>query len=91
MWQASHGRACKHASACGPSVAICGQGLLRELNPGPLAPEARIMPLDQAASGGCLAALHIEESKQGSRVVASLGPPLVLGSLNSGAAGSWAR
>ena len=26
-----------------------GQGLLRELNPGPLAPEARIMPLDQAA------------------------------------------
>ena len=25
-------------------------GLLRELNPGPLAPEARIMPLDQAAS-----------------------------------------
>ena len=26
-----------------------GQGLLRELNPGPLAPEARIIPLDQAA------------------------------------------
>ena len=26
-------------------------GLLRELNPGLLAPEARIMPLDQAASG----------------------------------------
>ena len=26
------------------------RGLLRELNPGPLAPEARIMPLDQAAS-----------------------------------------
>ena len=25
-------------------------GLLRELNPGPLAPEARIMPLDQAAA-----------------------------------------
>ena len=25
-------------------------GLLRELNPGPLAPEARIMPLDQAAN-----------------------------------------
>ena len=25
------------------------KGLLRELNPGPLAPEARIMPLDQAA------------------------------------------
>ena len=25
-------------------------GLLRELNPGPLAPEARIIPLDQAAN-----------------------------------------
>ena len=34
------------------------QGLLRELNPGPLALEARIMPLDQAAitalSGSCV-------------------------------------
>ena len=32
----------------------CGDqhdGLLRELNLGPLAPEARIMPLDQAAGG----------------------------------------
>ena len=28
-------------------------GLLRELNPGPLAPEARIMPLDQAANWLC--------------------------------------
>ena len=28
---------------------IKGKGLLRELSPGPLAPEARIMPLDQAA------------------------------------------
>ena len=27
------------------------KGLLRELNPGPLAPEARIIPLDQAADG----------------------------------------
>ena len=26
------------------------EGLLRELNPGHLAPEARIMPLDQAAN-----------------------------------------
>ena len=26
------------------------EGLFRELNPGPLAPEARIMPLDQTAS-----------------------------------------
>ena len=31
-------------------VKAIGMGLLRELNPGPLAPEARIMPLDQAAS-----------------------------------------
>ena len=29
-----------------------GKGLLRELNPGPLAPEARIIPLDQAANEG---------------------------------------
>jgi hypothetical protein len=28
-------------------------GLLRELNPGPLAPEARIIPLDQAAKCLC--------------------------------------
>ena len=28
------------------------RGLFRELNPGPLAPEARIMPLDQAAMCG---------------------------------------
>ena len=27
-------------------------GLVRELNPGPLAPEARIIPLDQQASLG---------------------------------------
>ena len=32
------------------AVAQSLHGLLRELNPGPLAPEARIMPLDQAAS-----------------------------------------
>ena len=33
------------------SIALTYTGLLRELNPGPLAPEARIMPLDQAAAG----------------------------------------
>ncbi len=27
------------------------QGPVRELNPGPLAPEARIIPLDQQATG----------------------------------------
>ena len=36
------------------------KGLLRELNPGPLAPEARIMPLDQAAS--CSVRFHIDFS-----------------------------
>ena len=30
-------------------IALAKKGLLRELNPGPLAPEARIIPLDQAA------------------------------------------
>ena len=33
------------------SSKVVGKGLLWELNPGPLAPEARIIPLDQAASG----------------------------------------
>ena len=33
------------------SQRVHSSGLLRELNPGPLAPEARIMPLDQAANG----------------------------------------
>ena len=42
------GACCKHA--------FCQKGLLRELNPGPLAPEARIIPLDQAADARLLAA-----------------------------------
>ena len=33
------------------SLGSLTKGLLRELNPGPLAPEARIIPLDQAADG----------------------------------------
>ena len=33
----------------------CAQGLFWELNPGPLAPEARIMPLDQTAMISCVA------------------------------------
>ena len=33
------------------------QGLLRELNPGPLAPKARILPLDKTAG------LFIEDNK----------------------------
>ena len=32
------------------ATALKRKGLLRELNPGPLAPEARITPLDQAAN-----------------------------------------
>ena len=31
-------------------IALAQKGLLRELNPGPVAPEARIIPLDQAAN-----------------------------------------
>ena len=33
------------------SAKVAGKGLLWELSPGPLAPEARIIPLDQAADG----------------------------------------
>ena len=53
-------------------------GLLRELNPGPLAPEARIMPLDQAASWCVLQKLcHPLEKmaeKAGCQVADSHGP-----------------
>ena len=42
----------------------CDIGLLRELNPGPLAPEARIMPLDQAAIWGCLRPTSIHQSSR---------------------------
>ena len=31
-------------------IALAQKGLRRELNPGPLAPKARIIPLDQAAN-----------------------------------------
>jgi hypothetical protein len=41
----SRGRADNHGECPVPNPT----GLLRELNSGPLAPEARIMPLDQAA------------------------------------------
>ena len=34
---------------CSEIFGLKPKGLLRELNPGPLAPEARIIPLDQAA------------------------------------------
>ncbi len=44
-------RATSAAMACGPprQPQEMAKGLFRELNPGPLAPEARIMPLDQTA------------------------------------------
>ena len=47
-------RACMHAAraAAGSPCWAGAGGLLRELSPGPLAPDARIMPLDQAASCG---------------------------------------
>ena len=43
----------ERAAVTEESFRVCARprnGLLRELNPGPLAPEARIMPLDQAAN-----------------------------------------
>ena len=43
MCQTSTLKGCSETSGLQP------KGLLRELNPGPLAPEARIIPLDQAA------------------------------------------
>ena len=42
---------------------VAGKGLLWELNPGPLAPDARIMPLDQTAMSHypfCRAAMEQE-------------------------------
>ena len=42
-------RVCQHKPGSFTITTMCCKGLLRELNPGPLAPEARIMPLDQAA------------------------------------------
>ena len=48
------GHVCSASTSLEPGWArlcvLMAQGLLRELNPGPLAPGARIMPLDQAAS-----------------------------------------
>ena len=52
-----HGHARARALSMTPSSEVDGafggegKGLLWELNPGPLAPEARIIPLDQAADG----------------------------------------
>ena len=43
------------------------RGLLRELNPGPLAPEARIMPLDQAANRGCPRPTVIDQLSKSNR------------------------
>ena len=48
-----------------PMIFKFENGLLRELNPGPLAPWARIMPLDQAATNtyrisGCLSSFSIQ-------------------------------
>ena len=38
-----------HAHCCAAFTANSHEGLFRELSPGPLTPEARIMPLDQTA------------------------------------------
>ncbi|CAK9808550.1 hypothetical protein ANTQUA_LOCUS5647 [Anthophora quadrimaculata] len=37
-------------------------GLVRDLNPGPLAPEARIIPLDQRAILGCPEAVQMDNA-----------------------------
>ena len=42
------------------------KGLLRELNPGPLAPEARIIPLDQAADA-CIQGVAVTADRGGFR------------------------
>ncbi len=42
------------------------KGLLRELNPGPLAPEARIIPLDQAADA-CIQGVVVTADRGGFR------------------------
>ena len=41
-----------------PNKCICQKGFVRKLNTGPLAPEARIIPLDQQAVGYLLMKLH---------------------------------
>ena len=46
------------------------KGLLRELNPGPLAPEARIIPLDQAADADGNHVLAFEMSNDGTGTAA---------------------
>ena len=48
------------------------QGLFRELNPGPPAPEAGIMPLDQIAS--CFFFLYTSQTQKTSKVTASRYP-----------------
>ena len=45
-------------------------GLSRELNPGPLAPEARIIPLDQRASEVLVASVTMCISTTGGRAAA---------------------
>ena len=51
----SGGRGSRYSTVRSPAYiahrALRAKGLLRELSPGPLAPEARIIPLDQAADG----------------------------------------
>ena len=60
---------CCTPASCGMPTMACvattaKYGLLRELSPGPLAPEARIMPLDQAAMSGCLRPTRIHQSSR---------------------------
>ena len=45
-WRAANAM---RANACDMWVNATANGLVRDLNPGPLAPKARIIPLDQRA------------------------------------------
>ena len=46
-WRAANAM---RANACDMWVNATANGLVRDLNPGPLAPKARIIPLDQRAT-----------------------------------------
>ena len=49
MVSACGGRVARQQEPMDHAITATKKGLLREWNPGPLAPEARIIPLDQAA------------------------------------------
>ena len=50
MVSACGGRVARQQEPMDYAITAAKKGLLRELNPGPLATESRIIPLDQAAN-----------------------------------------